>query len=76
MSVRDLGKIVIRHFVREFGEHILMGRAIYFLNDRAQGITLIDDPAGLPLRFEVSPNPTPEQLRLRSAWLGRPTAIP
>lgn len=34
------------------------------------GITLIEDDRGLPVRFVVDPNPTPEQLRLRTAWLG------
>jgi predicted metalloprotease with PDZ domain len=35
------------------------------------GITLVEDPEGRPLRFEIDPNPTPEQRRLRDAWLGR-----
>jgi predicted metalloprotease with PDZ domain len=34
------------------------------------GITLIEDDKGLPLRFEIDPSPTPEQLRLRQAWMG------
>jgi predicted metalloprotease with PDZ domain len=34
------------------------------------GITLIEDEAGEPVRFEVDPRPTPDQLRLREAWLG------
>jgi hypothetical protein len=34
------------------------------------GITLIEDEAGEPLRFEVDSKPTPDQLRLREAWLG------
>ena len=35
------------------------------------GITLIEDDKGLPQRFEIDPNATPEQLKLRTAWLGR-----
>ena len=35
------------------------------------GITVVEDPRGLPVRFTVDPNPTPAQLRLRTAWLGR-----
>jgi predicted metalloprotease with PDZ domain len=35
----------------------------------ALGIDLVEDAAGLPLRFEVKADPTPEQLRLREAWL-------
>jgi predicted metalloprotease with PDZ domain len=33
------------------------------------GIDLVEDAQGLPTRFVVDPNPTPEQLRLREAWL-------
>ena len=40
------------------------------------GITLVEDAAGLPVKFEVDPNPTPDQLRLRAAWLGKPAIIP
>jgi predicted metalloprotease with PDZ domain len=40
------------------------------------GIDLVNDSTGLAARFEVRPNPTPEQLRLRSAWLGRRVIIP
>ena len=40
------------------------------------GINLIEYEKGAPARFEVNPNPTPEQLRLRSAWLGRPSVVP
>lgn len=40
------------------------------------GIDLVNDSAGMPARFEVRANPTPEQLRLRSAWLGRRVIIP
>jgi predicted metalloprotease with PDZ domain len=36
------------------------------------GITLVADPQGQPLRFEIDSNPTTEQLALRQAWLGRP----
>jgi predicted metalloprotease with PDZ domain len=35
------------------------------------GITLVEDAQGQPVRFEIDPNPTPEQRRLRQAWLGR-----
>jgi predicted metalloprotease with PDZ domain len=35
------------------------------------GIHLIEDEKGNPLRFEIDPNPTPDQLLLREAWLGR-----
>jgi predicted metalloprotease with PDZ domain len=35
------------------------------------GIHLIEDAEGKPLRFEIDPSPTPEQLLLRQAWLGR-----
>lgn len=35
------------------------------------GIRLVEDPDGRPLRFEMDPSPTPEQRRLREAWLGR-----
>jgi predicted metalloprotease with PDZ domain len=34
------------------------------------GITLIEDDKGMPVRFEIDPAPTPEQLRLRQAWMG------
>jgi predicted metalloprotease with PDZ domain len=34
------------------------------------GIQLIEDETGQPVRFEVDPKPTPDQLRLREAWLG------
>jgi predicted metalloprotease with PDZ domain len=34
------------------------------------GIRLVSDSHGLPVRFEIEPNPTAEQLRLRQAWLG------
>jgi predicted metalloprotease with PDZ domain len=34
------------------------------------GITLIDDDKGVPLRFEIDAAATPEQLTLRSAWMG------
>jgi predicted metalloprotease with PDZ domain len=37
------------------------------------GITLIEDERGMPVRFEIDPNPTPEQRRLRAAWLGKPS---
>jgi predicted metalloprotease with PDZ domain len=40
------------------------------------GITLVEDANGLPVKFEVDPNPTLEQLRLRAAWLGRPAVVP
>jgi hypothetical protein len=35
------------------------------------GITLIQDDRGQPVRFEINPSPTPGQLALREAWLGR-----
>ena len=35
------------------------------------GITLVEDDKGNPVRFEIDPAPTPEQLRLRTAWLGK-----
>ncbi len=35
------------------------------------GIRLIEDDQGQPVRFELAPNPTPDQLRLREAWQGR-----
>jgi predicted metalloprotease with PDZ domain len=35
------------------------------------GIRLVEDESGQPVRFEVDPKPTPDQLRLREAWLGR-----
>ena len=34
------------------------------------GIDLIEDEKGNPVRFEIDPNPTAEQLLLRDAWLG------
>src|SRR6185436_2097988 len=40
------------------------------------GIDLVNDSTGMPARFVVRSNPTPEQLRLRSAWLGRRMIIP
>jgi predicted metalloprotease with PDZ domain len=40
------------------------------------GIILTEDEKGLPVKFDVDPNPTPDQLRLRAAWLGKRTAIP
>lgn len=38
------------------------------------GIHLIEDEKGNPLHFDIDPNPTAEQLRLREAWLGRKPA--
>ena len=35
------------------------------------GIHLIEDEKGNPVRFEIDPHPTPDQLVLREAWLGR-----
>ena len=35
------------------------------------GLTLVEDAQGRPVRFEIDPAPTPEQLALREAWLGR-----
>lgn len=35
------------------------------------GIHLIEDEKGNPLRFEIDPDPTPDRLLLREAWLGR-----
>ncbi|HEY8256635.1 MAG TPA: hypothetical protein VIG08_03190 [Gemmatimonadales bacterium] len=35
------------------------------------GIHLIEDETGNPVRFEIDSNPTPDQLLLREAWLGR-----
>jgi predicted metalloprotease with PDZ domain len=35
------------------------------------GIHLIEDETGAPVRFEINPKPTPDQLLLRDAWLGR-----
>jgi predicted metalloprotease with PDZ domain len=35
------------------------------------GITLVQDDKGQPVRFEINPRPTPGQLALREAWLGR-----
>ena len=40
------------------------------------GITLTEDANGLPVKFTIDPNPSPEQLRLRTAWLGRKPATP
>ena len=40
------------------------------------GIRLIDDERGLPQRFEIDPNATPAQLRLRAAWLGNTAGAP
>lgn len=41
------------------------------------GIRLIKDGDGRPIRFEIDPAPTPDQRRLRDAWLGRtPRAVP
>ena len=34
------------------------------------GITLVEDDKGAPVRFDVDPNPTAEQLALRKAWMG------
>ena len=33
------------------------------------GIDLVEDERGIPRSFTINPNPTPEQLRLREAWL-------
>ncbi|CAA9371404.1 MAG: hypothetical protein AVDCRST_MAG89-4626 [uncultured Gemmatimonadetes bacterium] len=38
------------------------------------GIDLVEDEKGIPQRLVVNPNPTPEQLRLREAWLRSGTA--
>lgn len=48
------------------------------------GINIIEDDQGLPVRFELDPNATESQLRLRRAWLGargafaggQPAAVP
>jgi len=40
------------------------------------GITLTEDASGMPVRFDVDPNPTPEQLRLRTVWLGKSVVVP
>lgn len=40
------------------------------------GINLVEDEQGLPVRFDIDPNPTPEQARLRSAWMGRKSVVP
>lgn len=37
------------------------------------GITLIEDEKGAPVRFEIDPNPTAQQKKLRAAWMGRPS---
>jgi predicted metalloprotease with PDZ domain len=39
------------------------------------GITLIEDEHGAPVRFEIDPNPTDEQRKLREAWLGRKPSV-
>lgn len=39
------------------------------------GYKLIEDAKGLPVRFEPDPNATPEQLKLRAAWLGKKVPI-
>ncbi len=38
------------------------------------GISLVEDEKGQPVRLELDPSPTPEQLRLRNAWMGKPPA--
>jgi predicted metalloprotease with PDZ domain len=40
------------------------------------GINLVEDENGLPTRLEFDPNPTPDQQRLRSAWMGRKPVVP
>ena len=35
------------------------------------GITLVENAEGAPVRFEMDPHPTEQQLLLREAWLGR-----
>jgi predicted metalloprotease with PDZ domain len=40
------------------------------------GIDLVEDEQGLPVRLELDPNPTAEQQRLRSAWMGRKPVVP
>ncbi len=37
------------------------------------GFKLIDDAQGLPLRFEIDSAATPDQIRLRNAWMGKTT---
>ena len=40
------------------------------------GFTLIEDAKGMPQRFEVDSAATPEQLKLRKAWMGlAPTGV-
>lgn len=34
------------------------------------GITLVEGDAGAPVRFDIDPTPTAEQLALRQAWMG------
>jgi predicted metalloprotease with PDZ domain len=64
--------------VRDFVERYIRGAEHPPVNEyyAKLGFTLIEDEKGLPVRFEINPNPTPEQLRLRSAWLGRPSVVP
>jgi predicted metalloprotease with PDZ domain len=61
----DVGEFFAR-YVRE-SEHLPIKEYYAKL-----GIRLIQDERGMPLRFEIDPNPSPEQQRLRMAWLGRP----
>jgi predicted metalloprotease with PDZ domain len=59
--------------VREFfdryvldAEHLPIGESYAKL-----GITLVKDAQGRPVRFDIDPAPSPGQLALREAWLGR-----
>ena len=59
--------------VREFfARHVLDAQPLPIREYYARlGIALVADENGQPLRFEIDPDPTPEQLALREAWLGR-----
>jgi predicted metalloprotease with PDZ domain len=59
--------------VREFfARHVLDAQPLPIREYYARlGIALVADENGQPLRFEIDPDPTPDQLALREAWLGR-----
>jgi predicted metalloprotease with PDZ domain len=59
--------------IRDFFDNYVLGAHHLPVKEYYEklGIHLIEDEKGNPLRFDIDPNPTPDQLLLREAWLGR-----
>lgn len=72
----SLEAIVVRHTspaIREFFDRYIAGNEHPPVKEyyAKLGFRLIEDERGLPVRFVPDPDATPEQLRLRKAWLGK-----